>query len=61
MSPLAGFLMSFDTRQKRRFRRTTDSHHAWPIAPDLLDQDFSADGPDQKWGSDISTIWTREG
>jgi putative transposase len=48
-------------RQKRRFRRTTDSHHAWPIAPNLLDQDFSADGPDQKWGSDISYIWTREG
>jgi putative transposase len=48
-------------RQKRRFRRTTDSHHARPIAPNLLDQDFSADGPDQKWGSDISYIWTREG
>jgi len=48
-------------RQTRRFRRTTDSHHAWPIAPNLLDQDFSADGPDQKWGSDISYIWTREG
>lgn len=47
--------------QKRRFRRTTDSHHAWPIAPNLLDQDFSADGPDRKWGSDISYIWTREG
>jgi putative transposase len=48
-------------RQKRRFKRTTDSHHAWPIAPNLLDQDFSADGPNQKWGSDISYIWTREG
>ncbi len=48
-------------RQKRRFKRTTDSHHAWPIAPNLLDQDFSAEGPNQKWGSDISTIWTREG
>ena len=48
-------------RQKRRFKRTTDSHHAWPIAPDLLDQDFSAQGPNQKWGSDISYIWTREG
>jgi transposase InsO family protein len=48
-------------RQKRRFKRTTDSHHAWPIAPNLLGQDFSADGPDQKWGSDISYIWTREG
>ena len=25
-------------RQKRRFKRTTDSNHAWPIAPNLLDQ-----------------------
>jgi transposase InsO family protein len=32
-------------RQARRFRRTTDSHHAWPIAPNLLDQDFSAERP----------------
>jgi putative transposase len=48
-------------RQKRRFKRTTDSHHAWPIAPNLLDQDFSAEGLNQKWGSDISYIWTREG
>nr|WP_246418649.1 IS3 family transposase [Roseomonas pecuniae] len=48
-------------RQKRRFKRTTDSNHNSPVAPNLLDQDFSAEGPDQKWGSDISTIWTREG
>lgn len=37
-------------RQKRRFKRTTDSHHAWPVAPNLLDQDFTAAGPDEKWG-----------
>ena len=30
-------------RQKRRFKRTTDSHHAFPVAPNLLDQDFSAE------------------
>src|SRR5690349_6945292 len=46
-------------RQKRRFKRTTDSHHAWPIAPNLLDQDFTATGPDKKWGADISYVWTR--
>ena len=48
-------------RQKRRFKRTTDSHHAWPVAPNLLDQDFTATGPDEKWGADISYVWTREG
>ena len=34
-------------RQKRRFKRTTDSHHAWPVAANLLDQDFTATGPDK--------------
>jgi putative transposase len=48
-------------RQRRRFKRTTDSLHAFPIAPNLLDQDFAATGPNQKWGADISYVWTREG
>ena len=36
-------------RQKRRFKRTTDEQHAFPIAPNLLDQDFAAAGRNQKW------------
>lgn len=48
-------------RQRRRFRKTTDSDHGGPVAPNILDQDFSCDGPDQKWGVDISYIWTNEG
>lgn len=48
-------------RQRRRFKRTTDSEHAWPIAPNIIDQDFTATAPDQKWGVDISYVWTREG
>src|SRR5260221_3621543 len=48
-------------RRKRGFKRTTDSHHAWPVAPNLLDQDFTAPGPDKKWGADISYVWTGEG
>jgi putative transposase len=46
--------------QKRRFKRTTDSDHGEPVAANLLDQDFACDGPDQKWGADISYIWTTE-
>ena len=46
---------------KRRFHRTTDSHHAWPIAPNLLEQDFTAARSNQKWVADISYVWTREG
>ena len=48
-------------RQPRRFKRTTDSQHTFPIAPNLLDQDFTAAGPDEKWAADLSYIWTREG
>ena len=45
--------------QKRGFKRTTDSDHHWPVARDVIDQDFAAAGPDQKWGVDISYISTR--
>ena len=48
-------------RQRRRFKRTPDSLHAFPIAPNLLNQDFNATRPNQKWGADISDVWTREG
>jgi putative transposase len=47
--------------QKRRYRKTTDGDHGGLVAPNLLDQDFGCNGPDQKWGVDISYIWTREG
>lgn len=48
-------------RQERRFKRTTDSAHAWPVAPNLVAQDFTAEGPDRKRGADISYVWTAEG
>ena len=45
----------------QKYRATTDSNHAFNIAPNLLDQNFSATGPNQKWAGDISYIWTSEG
>ena len=47
--------------QKRRYKKTTDSDHGGPVAPNVLDQDFTAEAPNQKWGVDISYIWTAEG
>lgn len=47
--------------QKRRFRKTTDSSHKGPVAANILNQDFSATAPNQKWGADISYVWTAEG
>ncbi len=49
------------TVRTQKYKVTTDSNHAFNIAPNLLDQDFSADGPNQKWAGDISYIWTSEG
>ncbi len=48
-------------RQKRRFRRTTDSNHDYPVAPNLLAGDFTATQPNRKWASDISYVWTKQG
>lgn len=45
----------------KKFKVTTDSNHCKPVAPDLLEQDFSASAPNHKWVSDISYIWTDEG
>jgi putative transposase len=45
----------------RKFKATTDSDHTFNIAPNLLERDFTADQPNQKWAGDISYIWTREG
>ena len=38
-----------------------DCNHKFNIAPNLLDRNFVADQPSQKWAGDITYIWTREG
>ncbi len=47
--------------RNRKYKVTTDSAHNLNIAPNLLDREFHADHPNQKWVGDISYIWTREG
>ena len=46
---------------RRRFRRTTDSSHGLPVAPNRLDRRFEAERPDQAWVTDITYVWTQEG
>ena len=46
---------------RRLWVRTTDSNHDQPIAPNLLEQDFRASAPDQRWVTDITYIPTSEG
>ena len=47
--------------QAKPFKRTTDSHHDKPVAPDLIQQDFTAKAANQKWVSDVTYLWTDEG
>ena len=48
-------------KQKKKYKATTDSNHNHPVAPNLLDRNFEADGPNQKWLADITFIPTSEG
>ena len=45
----------------RKYKATTNSNHNLPVAPNLLQQNFSAEAPNQKWVSDITYLWTGEG
>jgi len=52
---------SISVVRTRKHKVTTDSNHTFNIAPNLLNRNFTADRPNQKWVVDISYIWTREG
>jgi putative transposase len=49
------------TPRRRFVPRTTDPDHPHPLAPNLLDRDFNATAPDQKWACDLTYVWTDEG
>lgn len=48
-------------KQKKVFKKTTDSNHTLPVAPNLLNQNFSVARPNQVWLTDITYIHTQEG
>ena len=48
-------------RTKRKFKATTDSSHHLPVAPNLLDRQFTVSAPNQVWTSDITYVATDEG
>ena len=48
-------------RRHRRRPVTTQSRHAYPVAANLLQRDFTAEAPNRKWLGDISYIDTLEG
>lgn len=48
-------------KTRKKFKQTTDSRHNQPIAPDLLNRNFTASTPDQAYVTDITYIRTMEG
>ena len=48
---------------QRKYRKviTTNSKHDFPVAPNVLNRDFEAEKPNQKWVGDITYIATDEG
>lgn len=53
--------LGLTARISRRFRITTRSNPALRKADNLLDRDFTASRPDERWVSDITYVWTDEG
>ena len=53
--------LNLKVKMKRRYKNTTDSNHNLPIAPNILNRDFYASNPDEKYVGDITYIQTGEG
>ena len=53
--------LNLKVKMKRRFKNTTDSNHNLPIAANILNRDFYASNPDEKYVGDITYIQTGEG
>jgi len=47
--------------RRRCVPRTTNSAHEQPVADNLLDRNFAADRPNQKWLADITYIPSQKG
>lgn len=45
----------------KKYKATTNSNHNLPVAPNLLQQNFTASQPNEKYVSDITYVWTEEG
>lgn len=51
----------FRSRTVKKYKATTNSNHTLPIQDNMLNREFQATKPGEKWVSDITYIWTVEG
>jgi transposase InsO family protein len=48
-------------KQRCRYKNTTNSKHALPIAQNVLNREFNVAAPNRAWVTDITYLWTLEG
>jgi len=48
-------------RHKRRWKATTDSKHGLPVAPNVVERNFTPAAPNRLWSADLTYLWTDEG
>ena len=51
----------FRAKAARKFKATTNANHNLPVAPNVLQQDFTATQPNQKWVGDITPAFAGAG
>ena len=49
------------SKVKKKFKATTNSKHRLPVAENILNRNFEAEKPNQKFVSDITYVYTKEG
>lgn len=54
-------LLGLQVRRSYKFRALTDSNHKYPVASNLLNQNFNVDRENQVWVSDMTYISTKQG
>ena len=52
---------SLKSKVVKRYKATTNSNHNLPVAENILNREFKAEAPNQKWVSDITYVHTDEG
>lgn len=48
-------------KTKRKYKVTTDSAHKYPVAENIVGQNFNVSAVNRIWVSDITYLWTKEG
>lgn len=48
-------------KKAKKYKATTNSKHKYQVAENILNREFNAEKPNQKWCGDSTYIWTEEG